>query len=537
MKENNTMKTLIKVFFLSIILSFGFEFILKDLTLVSFYNLIENILFAILLFLLVSFLNSKKIRLKIIRLAVIIFNLSLLIESLYYYLFDSYFSTSAIFVGLETNPREVKEFIATHVDKNILIFLIFFVFLSIWQLNALKGFSTKKLLIFSTKKARIISVLIVLLILKFSNLIVFNLPYLLVKVPLLYVQEMKKFETYGKENFYGNFTNVKHENLGNEKELFVILIGESTNRFHFQLYNNYYRNTTPRLKEIKDELIVLNNVISPHTYTIGSLSKALTLGNYEDPEKKYNGSIIQLFNQAKFSTYWISNQRPVGMMDTHVTKIGTGAYKSIFLNTKHTNDNTLLDAELINSFKDIIEGEGDRKVVFFHMLGTHMDYKKRYPKEFEYFQDKPQTNYKKKRAFQTINAYDNAVMYNDFLIRNVIELVRKENVNSYVLFFSDHGQEVFDDMDFFGHTIDEEITKNMYEIPMFLWTSDNYKMNKMLNLDVNKKYMIDDLIHSIADISNIKSHQIDSTRSIFNNSYKERKRIIKDTINYDEYFN
>jgi heptose-I-phosphate ethanolaminephosphotransferase len=223
-------------------------------------------------------------------------------------------------------------------------------------------------------------------------------------------------------------------------------------------------------------------------------------------------------------------------MDTHVTKIGTGAYKSIFLNTKHTSDRTILDIELVNALKDIVQEEGNKKVVFLHMLGTHLNYKMRYPKEFEVFKNTPITKYKKKKAFETINAYDNAIRYNDYILRNIIEVVRKENLNGFVSYFSDHGQEVFGDMDFFGHTIDEEISKNMYEIPMFLWTTEEYNLNNSFEFDLNRKYMIDDLIHSIADISNIKSDQIDSTRSIFSKSFKERKRIIKDTIDFDSYY-
>ena len=48
--------------------------------------------------------------------------------------------------------------------------------------------------------------------------------------------------------------------------------------------------------------------------------------------------------------------------------------------------------------------------------------------------------------------------------------------------------------------------------------------------------MTDDMFHSIADISNISSDQVDTTRSIFNESFKEIKRIIKDTIDFDSYF-
>ena len=85
--------------------------------------------------------------------------------------------------------------------------------------------------------------------------------------------------------------------------------------------------------------------------------------------------------------------------------------------------------------------------------------------------------------------------------------------------------------------IDEKITKSMYEIPMFLWVSDKYKSKNNLKINIDNKYMTDDMFHSIADISNVTSDQIDSTRSIFNEKFKERKRIIKDTIDFDFFFN
>ncbi|WP_161785289.1 phosphoethanolamine transferase [Jejuia pallidilutea] len=347
---------------------------------------------------------------------------------------------------------------------------------------------------------------------------------------------MKKFENYGKENPLGKFEDVKYLGNNQGKQLYVIVVGESTNRKHFSLYNNYHRNTTPLLSEIKDELHLFTDVISPHTYTIGSLSKALTLGNYENPEGKYQGTIIQLFNQANFKTYWVSSQRPIGMMDTHVMKIGTSAQNFMFLNTKHTSRRTPYDINLVDKLKDIVKEDGDKKVVFLHMLGTHMNYKRRYPNEFEVFTDTPRTKFKRAKAYEAINAYDNAVRYNDYVLREIIETVRNSRLNGYVLYFSDHGQEVFDKMDFQGHTIDEETTTNMYEIPMFLWKTNYDDSTYFDGFQLNRKYMIDDLIHSIADISKIKSKQIDTTRSIFNEAFKERERIVKDTINFDTYF-
>ena len=46
----------------------------------------------------------------------------------------------------------------------------------------------------------------------------------------------------------------------------------------------------------------------------------------------------------------------------------------------------------------------------------------------------------------------------------------------------------------------------------------------------------DVLLHSIADLCNVTSKETDSTRSIFNTSFKERKRVIKNNLDYDTYF-
>ena len=40
----------------------------------------------------------------------------------------------------------------------------------------------------------------------------------------------------------------------------------------------------------------------------------------------------------------------------------------------------------------------------------------RYPDTFDKFNDQPKTNFKSKQSFNKINHYDNAVLYNDFLI-------------------------------------------------------------------------------------------------------------------------
>src|SRR5699024_4361655 len=103
-------------------------------------------------------------------------------------------------------------------------------------------------------------------------------------------------------------------------EIHIVVIGESTTTWHMQLYG-YHKETNPLLTEIRDELFIFDSVISPHTHTILSLEKMLSYSNYENQKPERNASIVQLANQAGFTSYWISNQRPIGFHESVATNI------------------------------------------------------------------------------------------------------------------------------------------------------------------------------------------------------------------------
>ncbi|WP_339893738.1 phosphoethanolamine transferase [uncultured Algibacter sp.] len=358
---------------------------------------------------------------------------------------------------------------------------------------------------------------------------------MIIRAGIEYYIESKKLSHYANDK-NGNFSDVSRSFDMQGQEVYVIIIGEATSRLHLGIYD-YYRNTTPLLEDMEDELLIYNKVISPDTYTIASLTKALTLGNYENPEAKFEGSIIQLLNKANFKTYWVSVQKPAGADDSQITNLGLGADKSYFLNIKRAEGKTIHDEVLVEKLDKILLEKGNKKVIFLHTLGTHVDYKNRYPESFKFFNNEiPKTKFKKEHIYKEINAYDNAVRYTDYIISSVIKTVKKANAHSCVLYFSDHGEEVYDDIEFSGHFRDKLRTKNVYEIPFILWRSENYKEGKTMFPHLDSKYMIDDLFHSMADLFSIKAKEVDYTRSIFSEHFKERKRIVGDSVDYDNYF-
>lgn len=301
-----------------------------------------------------------------------------------------------------------------------------------------------------------------------------------------------------------------------------------------QLYG-YYRKTNPLLEEIKDNLILFDSVISPDVHTILALDKILTFSSHKEPNKTPNISVVQLANMAGFTTYWISNQRPVGIHESISTQIATAAKKRFFLATDDYMEINY-DNKVLPVLKEVLNDSVSKKMIFIHLIGTHGKYKYRYPESFNFFNDTlVASKNNSKHAIQEINDYDNAIRYNDYIVRSIINQVKSKNENSYVLYFSDHGDEVYDTINYRGHN-SYFATPAMHEVPFILWFSETYKNvhpeNTLKNYSI-RRYSLENFIHSFATLSGISFDKLDNTKSIFSKYFTKHQRIIKNNIDYD----
>jgi len=306
--------------------------------------------------------------------------------------------------------------------------------------------------------AYLLTALSSLFLLQSCNLGNFNFYYSALKANKEYRAEAAKFRSIGITEKTGGFLQVEDKS-SHQQETLVVIIGESTTRDKMSLYG-YYRPTTPYLDSLSN-LQVYTDVISPHTHTIPSLTKALLL---PDQGSGYIGSVIQLYNQAGYKSYWLSNQQPVGVYDTFVTRISEAANERLFLNPRKGKFTTPLDGALLPVIEKALADDADKKIIFVHLMGTHAKYSKRYPTKFGRFKDMPQTDYTHERAVEMINAYDNAVLYQDSIMHEIIEMTGRLDYAGQVVYFSDHGEEVYQTVDDKGHT-ESDGTKPMYDIP------------------------------------------------------------------------
>lgn len=488
------------------------EWAVSDFSTTRVVNLIENIAFSCTLFALFE-LFRLRMRLGWFKVVFYILMVFSIIEGVYYLIFDAELSSSAIFIALDTNTSEASEFLDFNLNNAHLIYV----------LGVLLSFFLSWVFLSPSKKAPQKNYPLLMIVLALGVILMskpkiyqYNFPYVLVNSILEYNREQKTLnDIHEKEN---PFTNVVA--LNQTPTTHVVVIGESTSRLHFGMYG-YKRNTTPRLEEIKDEIHLFEDVISGHTYTVGSLVKALTIKKGDN----YVGDIIQLFKQAGYKTYWLSNQPPVGIYETLVTKIALSVNHSSFVNLENPSKKTSFDGVLLPELEQILNDQKSKKIIFIHLMGTHAKYAFRYPESYGFYP----TNLDDHKQ-NTVNHYDNAVVYNDYIIRSIIEKLRLLNMPSSLTYFSDHGEEVYDEIDFVGHPANGIFTLNLVEIPFLLWTNPELIYPELY---YKRKFILNDLSHSLADLYQIQSNEIDTTRSLFHKSYIERPRVVWDSILVD----
>lgn len=489
-------------------------------------NFIENSALLIIL-LSLSLLFNTKWRQFFQALGYVVFVFTNLLESIYFYLFKANLSASSIFILLETNVAEAREFAEFYLSP-VIIFMLFLFLSFLIVFFIVKPFIKITPYYRFQKWIYALGIVLPLVLMIYKGYQQYNFLYLSVESVFEYIDEQEKMSQYNIDKPLADISGFKLKKQV-DTATYVLVIGESTTRRRMSVYG-YDRQTTPFLDSLKSDLWLYKDVISSHAFTIGALKDALTLNSLSTDT---DFSIIQLMNQAGFKTFWISNQRPIGQYESLVTQIALGSDKYLTKNTALDGSITPHDEVLLPEFQKALKDTAAKKFIVLHPLGTHLLYSDRYPESFEKFKGKSPAKFDHPQAHQRSNSYDNAVLYHDYFLKEVHQSIARLKHPSYLFYFADHGDEVYESIDFSGH-VDENPTKSMYDIPFFIWMNQAFKTQSQLQYFPQKPYRLKDFMHSLSDLNGIYFKQYDSTKSIFSNHTKFEKRKVGNGLFYQD---
>lgn len=328
---------------------------------------------------------------------------------------------------------------------------------------------------------------------------------------------MKRSALYA-ENHDTKFANLQAVQLNpaNYPNTVIMIIGESETRTLMNAYDPNHVPNTPWLTSEKQnpDFTLFTNAYSCVWYTVPVLEHALTESNfYNNKEFNQSISIIDMAKKAGYKTYWFSNQGSVGVADTPISLVANTADVAEWVD-RDLKESTL-DGALLQFLQRVDPNE--KNFIVLHLMGSHIEYRNRYPAEFQHFND---------GKVNEQADFDNTVLYTDWVLSQIFDYAQKNLTLDAMIYFSDHGS----DPDT-GRQPDGASFK-VLRIPMFCYLSKEYqRRNPQIASTVKAhkdKYFTNDLEYEfVCGILNMQSPNYDPSYSLASPQWKlERKDLI-----------
>ena len=130
---------------------------------------------------------------------------------------------------------------------------------------------------------------------------------------------------------------------------------------------------------------------------------------------------------------------------------------------------------------DMIKTATKDLVLVLHQKGSHGPaYWKRYPKEFAKFGPVCETTELAKCSAESITAaYDNTILYTDFIIDKAISILetssREDGLDTALLYFSDHGESLGEKGMYLHGTPYIISPPEQRHVPVMVWLSESFR--------------------------------------------------------------
>jgi glucan phosphoethanolaminetransferase (alkaline phosphatase superfamily) len=224
--------------------------------------------------------------------------------------------------------------------------------------------------------------------------------------------------------------------------------------------------------------------------------------------KAITGSLVDLAEEAGYSTTWLMNQDP------HISLLtGIHADRMAFppLSTV-VEANLPLDETLLPGLRREIQRAGKSRFIGLHMFGSHWEYALRYPAAFKHFGSGTELSHLSFLSGQpdprVLDAYDNSVTYTDWFLGQVIDQARTLSVPATVTYFSDHGEDLLMLDGRAGHGT-HAYSKHQFDIPAFVWVNSAYRQAhpgkvQAMTQNAAKEVRSHNVFYSLADLMGIE---------------------------------
>lgn len=289
-------------------------------------------------------------------------------------------------------------------------------------------------------------------------------------------------------------------------EIIIMVVGETARADRFSL-NGYHRLTNPRLQ--KEDVVSLQNVSSCGTSTgvsVPCMFSVLGRKAFDKEKAKHMENALDVLADNGVEILWRDNNSDSKDV---ATRMRYQDFKTPTFNT--SCDTECRDIGMLKGLDEFIAAHQHKDIlIVLHQMGNHgPEYYRRYPKAFEQFTPTCKTGELSQCTQQEVdNAYDNAILYTDYFLSEVIHFLQKYE-NAYetaMLYVSDHGESL-GEHGFYLHAAPYMIApKEQTHIPAIVWMGKHfdYQLDQLRPFQ-NYPFSHDDVFCSL-----LVSYELDS---------------------------
>ena len=310
------------------------------------------------------------------------------------------------------------------------------------------------------------------------------------------------------------------------RETYVFCIGESMRYKNLSLCG-YERCTTPNLSK-EQNLLYYTNYYTTGCLTMFALPLLITPATPEHFEYSYTKcSVLTPFKEVGFKTFVLVTK---GQFLTQPKN----EYLRVNADSLIIMDN---DSDMIHCVQTLSK-EYPKTFFLSELWGSHHPYYN-YPPVFDVYVPNHNTDvlsYTDEVHF--MNAYDNTILYTDYLLSRVMQVLSSAKGCSACLYVSDHGEAISNER--YGHGFDKRYNlkdkdtyKDEYHVPLLLFYTDQYAEifpHKVSNFAKHKDSAVnaDYIFGSVLDMADIKINdtEIIAGKDLFLDSISIEKRTI-----------
>ena len=287
----------------------------------------------------------------------------------------------------------------------------------------------------------------------------------------------------------------------------VFVLGESATRNDWHLFG-YSRCTTPRMDVIcqaQNGGYAFSDVVGIFPVTDRALALLLTDVTFESP-KVGNWNVAEVFRRAGYSCSLISNQWGGKSKGSTLDIIFNGCARrtSVFMTGK--TKGRCFDENVVPLLEDEFVKADGPMAVFVHLAGMHYPVKNAVPEQEKHYTSETEGKELEglsARMKDRINRYDDAILYEDKVLGRIVDVLKRRNRPTCMMFISDHGESPWAE-DWRIYT-----EPAIYEVPMVIWLSDQYRekfpqTEKRIAQAKDRPFQSDELTDGLLELGQIE---------------------------------